>query len=62
MATMQNAAAEKDCLGWLSMAKNFIKAGHGDKAKPYLSKVIGKYPNTDYAKEAGQLLEKVGKK
>ena len=62
LATMQNAAAEKDCLGWISMAKNFIKAGHGDKAAPYLEKVIGKYPDTDYAKEARQLLDTISKK
>jgi cytochrome c biogenesis protein CcmG/thiol:disulfide interchange protein DsbE len=61
MAKMAGAAAEKDCKGWLSMARNFIKAGMNDKAKPYLEKVIAKYPGTDFAKEAAEMLARIEK-
>jgi len=61
MAQMKNAAAEKDCKGWLSMARNFMRAGLQDKAKPYLDKVITTYPGTDFAKEAKAMLAKMEK-
>ncbi len=61
MAKMAGAAAEKDCKGWLSMARNFIKAGMTGKARPYLDKVIVRYPDTDFAKEAGEMLAKMKK-
>jgi thiol-disulfide isomerase/thioredoxin len=61
-AKVQNAAAEKDCKGWMSMARNFINAGLPDKAKPFLDQIIQKYPDSDYAKEAKELLLKTGKK
>jgi outer membrane protein assembly factor BamD (BamD/ComL family) len=40
----------------------FINAGLPDKAKPFLDQIIQKYPDTDYAKEAKELLLKTGKK
>ena len=61
MAKMAGGAAEKDCKGWLSMARNFINAGMNDKARPYLDKVIAKYPDTDFAKEAAEMLAKIKK-
>lgn len=48
--------AEKDCKGWISMARNYIKAGMPDKARPYLERVIQKYPDTPYAKDAQEIL------
>ncbi|MBE3098497.1 MAG: redoxin domain-containing protein [Planctomycetes bacterium] len=62
MKKIQNDAAEKDCKGWMSMAKNFIKAGLLEKARPYLEQVVQKYPDSDYAKEAKELLQKMNKK
>ena len=53
---LQDAAAEKDCKGWLSMARNFIKSSMPEKARPYLGQVIQKYPDTSYAAEARELL------
>jgi len=61
VARMAGATAEKDCKGWLSMARNFIKAGMTGKARPYLDKVIAKYPNTGFAKEAGEMLAEMKK-
>jgi thiol-disulfide isomerase/thioredoxin len=62
MKKVQNDAAEKDCKGWMSMAKNLVKAGLSEKARPYLEQVVQKYPDTDYAKEAKELLQKMDKK
>ncbi len=45
--------------GWLSMAKNYIRAGMPDKAKPYLKRVLEKYPGTDPATKAKALLEEM---
>ncbi len=58
---LKNAAAEADCKGWLSMARNFLKAGMPEKAEPYLAKVIEKYPKTEYADEARKMLADVAK-
>ena len=53
------SASEKDaetkCKGWLSMARNFIRAGMPEKAIPYLKQVIEAYGDTDYAKQAREL-------
>ena len=61
MARMAGDAAEKDCKGWLSMARNFIKAGLNDKARPYLDKVVAQYPDTEFAREARVMLAKIEK-
>jgi thiol-disulfide isomerase/thioredoxin len=59
---VQNEAADKECKGWLSMARNFASAGLPDKARPFLEQIIQKYPDTDYAREARDLLAKIEKK
>ena len=56
MKKITNTAAEKDCKGWLSMARSFIKAGMPEKARPYLERVIEKYPDTDFAQQAKDML------
>ena len=61
MKKVMLASADKDCKGWLSMARNFMKAGLKDKAKSYLDQVIQKYPDTDYAKEAKEMLAALAK-
>jgi len=61
MARMAGAAAEKDCKGWLSMARNFIKVGMTGKAKPYLQKILTEYPKSEFAKEAGEMLAEMKK-
>jgi TolA-binding protein len=61
MKKMTQASADKDCKAWLALARNFMKAGLKDKAKSYLDQVIQKYPDTDYAKEAKELLASFAK-
>jgi Tfp pilus assembly protein PilF len=61
MGKIQADAADKECKGWLSMARNYIKAGMPEKAKPYLEQVIQKDPDTAYALEAKELLGEMGK-
>ena len=60
MARIRLRAAEKDCKSWLSMARNYIKAGMPDKAGPYLKDIIAKYPDTPFAEEARKLLAEIG--
>jgi len=59
MRQIRMEAAERDCKGWLSMARNYIQTGMPEKAKPYLDKVLQQYPDTLYAEEAKKLLAKI---
>jgi thiol-disulfide isomerase/thioredoxin/outer membrane protein assembly factor BamD (BamD/ComL family) len=61
MARIRLQAAEKDCKSWLSMARNYVKAGMPDKARPYLKDILAKYPDTPFAEEARNLLAEIGK-
>ncbi len=61
MARIADRAAEKECMGWLSMARNFLKAGMPAKAAPYLRKVTEKYPDTGFARQAKEMLSKIEK-
>jgi len=47
--------ADRDCRGWLSMARNYLRAGMPEKAIPYLKQVIERYGDTRYAKQARDL-------
>ncbi|HUX02023.1 MAG: hypothetical protein WBD63_04310 [Phycisphaerae bacterium] len=47
--------ADSNCKQWLSLARNYIRAGMPEKAIPYLKQVIERYGDTDYAKEAHEL-------
>lgn len=46
---------DRDCREWLSLARNYIRAGMPEKAIPYLKQVIERYGDTEYAKEARDL-------
>ncbi len=59
MQAAQEAEAEQQCSGWLSMARNYIKAGLPDKARPHLEKVIAEYGSTAYAEEARAMLKEL---
>jgi len=61
MARIADRAAERHCKGWLSMARNFLKAGMPAKAAPYLEKVTEHYPDTDFAGQAKEMLAKIEK-
>ncbi|HUU30583.1 MAG TPA: redoxin domain-containing protein, partial [Phycisphaerae bacterium] len=52
MKQIQSEAMDKQCKSLLSMARNYLKAGMPEKAKPYLEEVIEKFPDTAYAEEA----------
>ena len=47
--------ADSNCKQWLSLARNYIRAGMPEKAIPYLKQVIEQYGDTDYAKQAREL-------
>ncbi len=51
--------AAKNCKGWLSMAKSYVKNGMIDKAKELWQKIIDQYPGTSFAAEAEAELGKV---
>ncbi|MDB5320407.1 MAG: hypothetical protein JWN40_2038 [Phycisphaerales bacterium] len=55
-ASAKTQAAERECKSWLSTADNYITNNMADKAKPYLQKVIDKYPDTPWAPEARKRL------
>ncbi len=62
MARIRAEKAERDCRGWLSMARNFIKAGMPEKARTYLEKVIENYGDTPYASEARAMLKEMDRR
>lgn len=45
--------------GMLRIAKKFTSEGKDSLGKEWLTKLVKKYPNTDAAKEAGELLKKM---
>ncbi|MHC4913911.1 MAG: trypsin-like peptidase domain-containing protein [Planctomycetota bacterium] len=57
--TGPDAAAERRCKAWLSMAKNYRRAGMDAKAKEYLLRITTKYPKSKYAEEARGILRKI---
>lgn len=59
-AKAREQAAEGDCREWLAMAKNYIAAKRPDLARPYLKKIIAKYPDTDWSAKAQKLLKTLG--
>ena len=58
-ASAKTQAADRECKGWLSTADNYISNNMAEKAKPYLQKVIDKYPNTPWAPEARKRLSAI---
>jgi dienelactone hydrolase len=55
-ASAKTQSAERECKGWLSTADNYINNNFPDKAKPYLQKILDKYPGTSWATEAKKRL------
>ena len=54
-----DAGAGTDCKRWLSLAKNYMRAGMKDKAIAQFSKIVAKYPKSSFAAEARKLLAKL---
>ena len=48
--------AERECRGWLNMARNFAANNMKEKARQYLERVTSRHPGTRWAKEAEKLL------
>jgi len=57
---LRSGDAEKECSKWLGMADNYISAKLPDRAKPYLQKILDKYPDTTWADEARTRLAGLG--
>jgi len=58
-ASIREREAQRDCRSWLSMADNFIQAGHPEKAREYLKKIIDKYPDTEWGRQAKERMNKL---
>jgi pimeloyl-ACP methyl ester carboxylesterase len=52
----KSQAADRECKSWLSTADNYIANNMTEKAKPYLQKILDKYPNSDWAPQARKRL------
>ncbi len=57
----RSAEVEKQCKPKLAMARSCITAGMPDKAAPLLKEVAAKYPDTDWAAQAGEMLDALDK-
>jgi outer membrane protein assembly factor BamD (BamD/ComL family) len=55
-ASAKTQSAERECKGWLSTADNYINNNFPEKARPYLQKILDKYPGTSWAAEAKKRL------
>ncbi|KPJ58187.1 MAG: hypothetical protein AMS15_09010 [Planctomycetes bacterium DG_23] len=53
MAMVGEQEAETYCKGWFSLAESYSKHGINHKALEYYQKIIDAYPDTAYAKRAG---------
>jgi len=55
-ASARSQSADRECKGWLSTADNYINNNLPEKAKPYLQRILDKYPGTAWAGQAKQRL------
>jgi predicted esterase len=55
-ASAKSQAADRECKGWLSTADNYINNNLPEKAKPYLQRILDKYPGTAWAAQAKERL------
>ena len=58
-ASAKGQGADRECKGWLSTADNYLKNNMGEKAKPYLQKIVDKYGDTEWAAEAKKRLAEI---
>jgi tetratricopeptide (TPR) repeat protein len=54
MAMLREQEAEAHCKGWFSLAESYSKQGIDHKAIEYYQKIVEAYPDTFYAKQAGE--------
>ncbi len=50
---------ERDCRSWLSMGRNLFQARKYDEAAGYFEQIVTHYPDSSYAEEAQEWLEKL---
>lgn len=55
-ASAKSQSADRECKGWLSTADNYINNNLPEKAKPYLQRILDKYPGTAWASQAKERL------
>ncbi len=56
LTSAKGQSADRECKGWLSTADNYLSNNMGEKARPYLQKIIDKYGDTPWGTEAKQRL------
>jgi hypothetical protein len=49
----------KECSQWLNLARNYRRSGLTDKVREYCEKVLEKYPDSEYSREARKLLDEL---
>ena len=59
ISSAKSQGADRECKGWMSTADNYLTNNMGDKAKPYLQKIIDKYGDTEWAIEAKKKIESI---
>jgi hypothetical protein len=52
-------AAEAACPGWLAMARNYLDNERPDLARDQLQKILARFPESEYAKQAAVVLKEI---
>jgi tetratricopeptide (TPR) repeat protein len=58
-ATVKASQADADCKGWMAMANNYAAAGMNAKAREYLTRIVDKYGDTEWATKAREKLARL---
>lgn len=59
LANVKASQADADCKGWMAMANNYAAAGMNAKAREYLTRIIDKYGDTEWATKARARLAQI---
>jgi len=59
LATVKASQADADCKKWMSLANNYAAAGMNAKAREYLTKIVDKYGDSEWATKARAKLDKL---
>lgn len=55
-SVVRDKQAETDCRMWLAQARSYLKSGRSNEARELFNRVMEKYPDTSFAKEAKEEL------
>ena len=61
MAAIDAGSLHKNCESWLETASILLEQGEAKKAARYYRRIIKKYPDSDYAKQAKKKLGALSK-